>query len=367
FYYDISDELSRIKLRNLENFLSESCPFSSLFLSEASPKLFLGDYAVQVSDTSCSTQSSNSCISPAVSPSPSPPSVQNSVTCLYKTVVSSTQEQLLITLTWCKTAAFQGLNVAVGRGGAAPVAAVKLSTNSRLFRKLKGTKSLQLQDLEIELFWDLSTARFESGPEPVDGYFILITINSEPALLLGGDGDTARESAVKKLKPAGAGAAKFSLISRQEQFSGSTQYSTRARFSDAGNCHDIVIRCGGGGGGDSDGVKSPAMSVYIDKKTVIRVKRLQWNFRGNQTIFLDGLLVDLLWDVHNWFYSDNNNCNNSNIPAAGCAVFMFRTRSGMDSRLWLEEKMANRSDEDDEGKIGFSLLILACKNIIPTM
>jgi hypothetical protein len=33
------------------------------------------------------------------------------------------------------------------------------------------------------------------------------------------------------------------------------------------------------------------------------VKQLQWNFRGNQTIFVDNLLVDLMWDVHDWFFN----------------------------------------------------------------
>jgi hypothetical protein len=60
-----------------------------------------------------------------------------------------------------------------------------------------------------------------------------------------------------------------------------------------------------------------------------RVKRLQWNFKGNQTIFVDNLLVDLMWDVHDWFFN----------PASRYAVFMFRTRNGLDSRLWLEEKL----------------------------
>ena len=81
---------------------------------------------------------------------------------------------------------------------------------------------------------------------------------------------------------------------------------------------------------------------------MIRVKRLHWNFRGNQTIFVDGLLVDLLWDVHDWFF---------NPSSSGYAVFMFRTRSGMDSRLWLEEKNAHK----DKDRVEFSLLIYACK------
>jgi hypothetical protein len=61
------------------------------------------------------------------------------------------------------------------------------------------------------------------------------------------------------------------------------------------------------------------------------VKRLQWNFRGNQIIFVDNLLVDLMWDVHDWFFN----------LASRYAVFMFCMRSGFDSRLWLEEKLVH--------------------------
>ncbi|KAF7818746.1 uncharacterized protein G2W53_024201 [Senna tora] len=92
------------------------------------------------------------------------------------------------------------------------------------------------------------------------------------------------------------------------------------------------------------------MCVCIDKKTIFEVKRLKWNFRGNQAIFVDGLLVDMMWDVHDWLFKPNN----------GCGVFMFRTRSGLDSRLWLEDKTLEA--HKDHHTIGFSLLICACKN-----
>ncbi|KAH0632419.1 hypothetical protein KY290_035843 [Solanum tuberosum] len=92
--------------------------------------------------------------------------------------------------------------------------------------------------------------------------------------------------------------------------------------------------------------------VSIDKKSVIQVKRLQWNFRGNQTIFLDGLVVDFMWDVHDWL------CN----PKSGCAKFMFRTRSGLDSRLWFDQEKNLEQNEEEEEKDGFSLMICATKS-----
>lgn len=299
------------------------------------------EYAVQISDTSCSSYSSNSCISPALIPS-----IQNAVTCSYKTVLSN-QKQLLITLTWCKTSLSQSLSVAFGGDQST---AVKLATNSRIFRKLKGSKTLDFDNTTVEIFWDLSAARYDAGPEPLDGYYIFIAVDSELGPVIG---DMGPEASLRKLK-SGARIAKFSLISRQEHFSGNTLYTTRSKFRDGGPAHDIVIHYGG----ENEGLKYPVLSVCIDKKTVIRVKRLQWNFRGNQTIFLDGLLIDLMWDVHDWFYGPRSGPG----FGPGYAVFMFRTRSGMDSRLWLEEKMIQQKD-NDEDKVEFSLMIYACKNL----
>ncbi|XP_057465410.1 uncharacterized protein LOC130755103 [Actinidia eriantha] len=291
-----------------------------------------GEYAIQVSDASCSSHSTHSCISPNLIPS-----IQNSVTCLYK-ISLSTQKQLLISATWTKNNMSQGLSISFGEN---PSTQFKLNTNSRLFRKKKGNKSLESENSKFEIFWDLSAAKYNSSPEPIDGYFILITVDSELGLVLG---NKPEEIVTKKLR-SGTPTAKFSLLSRKEHFSGNTHYSTKARFCENGQTHDVLIHCSG----EKEGLKHPVLSVWIDKKTVIRVKRLQWNFRGNQTIFVDGLLVDLLWDVHDWFFN----------PNSGNAVFMFRTRSGMDSRLWLEEKLLER---DQQERVEFSLLIYAFKS-----
>lgn len=288
--------------------------------------------AVSVSNPSCSSYSNTACINPSLSPS-----IQNSVACVYR-ITLSTQKKIVITVTWCKTNSAQGLSINFGDDPLTP--AFRLNTNSRLFRKKKGTKLMESGNSNIEVFWDLSNAKYETGPEPVEGFHVLVMVDSEIGLILG---DIAEETVAKKFKTT-TSAANVSLISRREHCSGNTLYSTKAQFCDAGIAHDILIRCTG----ESEGLRSPALSVCIDKKTVIRVKRLQWNFRGNQTIFVDNLLVDLMWDVHDWFFN----------PASGYAVFMFRTRSGLDSRLWLEEKLVQK----DQERLEFSLLIYACKS-----
>ncbi|KAG4972206.1 hypothetical protein JHK84_038285 [Glycine max] len=288
--------------------------------------------AVNVSHSSCSSYSNNACISPTSVT----PSSQNSVSSVYKTTLSN-QKQLLITVTWCKSHSNQGLTITFGEENNNPLApSFRLNTNSRFFRKKKGSKVLESEDSKVEVFWDLSKAKYGTGPEPVEGFYVAILVDAEIGLALG-------EDVTKKFKTKTL-LGNVSLLSRREHCSGNAVYATKAQFCDTGTRHDILIRCSG----ENEGLKAPALSVCIDKKTVIRVKRLQWNFRGNHTIFVDGLLVDLLWDVHNWFFN----------PASGYAVFMFRTRSGLDSRLWLEEKIAQK----DKDRVEFSLLIYACKN-----
>ncbi|KAI3447497.1 hypothetical protein Pfo_004162 [Paulownia fortunei] len=290
------------------------------------------EQAIKVSNSHCSSPSNQ-----AYSSSNLNPSIQHAVTCIYK-VKLSTEKQFLIRLTWCNLLN-QGFSIGFCDY---PVSSSKYSENSIIIRHVRGMKTLESCSLRIEVYWDLCRAQYDYGPEPINGFFVLVLVNSELSLILG---DMEQELEVKK-RISDVQVSEFTLISRSEHLSGNAVYSTRAKFCDMGTCHDILIKCFGE---DRTTLKNPILSVYIDKKNVIQVKKLQWNFRGNQTIFLDGLLVDLMWDVHDWFFS----------PSSGYAVFLFRTRSGLDSRLWLEEK---NFEQNEQEKVGFSLLICACKN-----
>ncbi|XP_047969267.1 uncharacterized protein LOC125212988 [Salvia hispanica] len=289
----------------------------------------LSDHAVQVSDTSCSSYKN---IKPCII---SAPSIQNSVTCLYR----STLKQMTMTLTWSRTASSHALTISFDDD---PSVTFKIaSNNSRLFRKSKGSKSLHLRSSssKIDLFWDLSAARYHPGPEPLDGFYLAVVVDSALALLLG-------DKAAPHPHQFGASADnKLALVSRQEHLSGSAVYSTRARFSEGGGAHDVSIRYG-------EMERNPILWVCVDKKTVMKVRKVQWNFRGNHTIFVDGMLVDLLWDVHDWFYN----------PDSGCAVFMFKPRStGLDSTtFWMHDN--DNSPPHHRRHLDFSFMICACKN-----
>ncbi|KAL2345184.1 hypothetical protein Fmac_006469 [Flemingia macrophylla] len=289
------------------------------------------EHAIRVSDSYCSRPSSNhnqAYLCPKLNHS-----TRDSVTCMYKL----TQKQLFLTLTWARKLLGQGFTIAISNSQVPPS-----KFNARQLTKNQGKETFQSHASEIQVLWDLSGARYDEGPEPVGGFYVVVLVDSELGLRLGDKRPI--EDEVSGLE------ARFWMVSRSETFSGSAAYATKARFCETGSCHDILIKCGAEEGASKS--KSHVLSVCVDKKTVLEVKRLRWNFRGNQTIFVDGLVVDMMWDVHDWLFSSSS--------AAANAVFMLRTRSGLDSRLWLEEKTLHSHKEHD--KIGFSLLICACKN-----
>ncbi|KAK7853652.1 hypothetical protein CFP56_035199 [Quercus suber] len=146
--------------------------------------------AVSVSNPSCSSYSNAACINPSLSPS-----VQNSVTCVYK-ITLSTQKQILITATWCKNNSSQGLSMNFGDEPSS-TPPFRLNTNSRLFRKKKGSKLMESNNSNIEVFWDLSNAKYDTGPEPVDGFYVLVMVDSEIGLILG---DMAEEAVTKRTR-----------------------------------------------------------------------------------------------------------------------------------------------------------------------
>ncbi|KAL8516852.1 hypothetical protein ACS0TY_015202 [Phlomoides rotata] len=294
------------------------------------------EHAIKVSDSYCSGPSNTAHTSSQLI---TPSSIQNGVSCVYK-VKHSSQKQFLIRFTWCNRS---------NRGFCFEISDIllsvpKFSKKFRILHRESGSEVFESSGLRIEAVWDLRRAKYESGPEPVSSFYVAILVHSEVSLILG---DLQHELETKKRIP-DLKLPEFSLISRSEYFSGNSVYSTRVKFSENGRYHDIVIKCCGEE--HTTSLRNLMLSVYIDKKSVVQVKRLQWNFRGNQSIFLDGLLIDLMWDVHNWLF---------NPSSSGYGVFLFRTRKGLDSRLWLEDKNLEHNQHE---KVGISFLICAGKN-----
>ncbi|KAG6487373.1 uncharacterized protein LOC122011011 [Zingiber officinale] len=292
------------------------------------------EHAVKVSDTSCSGSSSSG--NSSVIDHTASSSVVSSVTCLYRTRLS-TQRELLIRVTWSKAQLNPLLSVAIVDGSSTS----PWEANCHLLRKKNGSRTyISEGNCEVGLHWDISSANFEAGPEPRYGFYVAVVVDSEFALLLG---DLSEEFAKRFDEATLPAAAECSMFSRREQVVGdSATHTTRARFREGGEEHEITIRCKGEGWN----ARESELAVTVDKKRVVHARSLRWNFRGNQTIFIEGSPVDMMWDVHDWWFGGGS-----------AAVFMFRARSTFESRLWLEEETL----QQEGGAAGFSLLIQAFK------
>ncbi|ESQ52277.1 hypothetical protein EUTSA_v10016937mg [Eutrema salsugineum] len=314
------------------------------------------EHAIKVTDAYCSGPSNHSYISPTL-----PPSIPDTVTTTYKSNLPSSDKPVSVSLTWS-----DNLTVVIST----PPKSYSVS-----LRKPKGSRKLTSSSglLNAEILWDLSEAEYENGgPEPTSGFSVAVVVNSEITLRVG---DIEHES-LRRDKSSWR-------VSRTERYSGTCWLLTKAQFSDAGSKHEIQIQCGGGGGvgggGGEEGYlwksKSPeTMSVWVDKRKVFQVKKLKWNFRGNQTMFFDGMLIDMMWDLHDWFFREtasssstssskttSSSSSSSSSSSPPCAVFMFRRRSGLDSRLWLEEDQEENKIGLREAKHSFSLVICVSK------
>ncbi|CAI9764917.1 unnamed protein product [Fraxinus pennsylvanica] len=245
-----------------------------------------------------------------------------------------------------------GQGLSVGVDDSTNQCLCKTDIKPGLFSKKKGSKKLEANLFKIDIYWDLSSAKFGSGPEPLKGFYVGLVFEKQMILLLG----DMRKEALKKTGSVPA-PLPFSavLISKREQIFGKTVFSTRAQFCNIGKIHDLVIEC------DTNGVSDPCLVIRVDSKLMMQVKRLLWKFRGNDTILVDGLAVQVFWDVHNWLFA----------MSPGNAVFMFNSNFPSD-KSWTSQPLydphtlrwswSQRFQDFHSQSLGFSLILHACKN-----
>lgn len=256
-------------------------------MPEAFPSCFGESGGAQLTDKSSSYSSSSRM-------------TQNLITCLYQTKMAGICK--FVTITWCKNLLGQGLSVHVSDPSCHYMC--KVDTKPWFFWRKHGSKSFDVNGKKMEVFWDVSNAKYVCGPEPQEGFYVALICEKEIVLLLGDMQDEAYKKTHTR-KPF----TEPTLLSRREHVFGKRYYTTKAQFGESGRTHDIVIECHTGGS------KEPRLYVRVDKQVVLQVKHLMWKFRGNQTIEVDGTSIQIFWDVHNWLFN----------PSNGHAVFMFQT------------------------------------------
>ncbi|CAM0874317.1 unnamed protein product [Alopecurus aequalis] len=218
-------------------------------------------------------------------------------------------------------------------------------------RRRRGTRSVSLEDFgavsgqgccaQVVVFWDLTAARYDASPEPHSGYYFVAIAGAAEVVL--SVGDMAADFVEEKLEGRVPEAALSLPVERRERVvapdPAAMHTARRVRFTEGGPEHEVSVGCSGGGAEEE-------LWVSVDGKRAVQARRPRLNFRGNQTVFVDGAPVDVMWDLHGWWFRK---------PPSGCAVVMLRARSALESRLWLEE-------EEGAAAPGFSLVVQVFKS-----
>ncbi|KAK3119747.1 hypothetical protein QOZ80_9AG0674640 [Eleusine coracana subsp. coracana] len=308
----------------------------------------VSDGAVRVACTTpASTRitsfSSSSSSSSSTSSSSSPSNLSVAIT--YRaTRLSPSAPPLLLRLIWSHSPAGPpALSFAPNpnAGASSPV----------LLRRRKGTRSVA-GDPPLALFWDLTAAKYgAASPEPVSGFYVVAVAVADAEVVLA-VGDLAAEFVKAKFEGQ-IPKARFLPVARADRVVAPTppghnhhhhrstsnaMHTARVRFAEDGAEHEVSVGCS-----SSTRPGDEELWVSVDGKRAVTARSLRWNFRGNQTVFVDGAPVDVMWDLHGWWFRD----------PPGCAVVMLRARSALESRLWLEEEVAAP---------GFSLVVQAFKS-----
>ncbi|KAL4588164.1 hypothetical protein LXL04_001045 [Taraxacum kok-saghyz] len=266
-----------------------------------------GENGVQIADASSSSSSG------APTSTSTNRNAQNLVTCVYHCKLHTFS--FIVTTTWTKNIMGQALSVEIDDSSTQSLC--KLEIKPWLFSKRRGSKTLDTRSNSIDVFWDLSNAKFCSSPEPMEGFYLAITVNQELILLLG---DMEKE-VYKKMNHTITSSPNAVFVSKKEHIFGKKVYATTAQFCDG--------------------------------TLVLQVKRLRWKFRGNCSILIDGLPVEVYWDVYGWFFGN----------FMGNAVFSFQTCLSAEKLWGGSDRWSSSLDKDSRSQgLGFSLVLCAWKN-----
>lgn len=233
---------------------------------------------------------------------------------VYRTKVGD--QCRLITIAWCKNLMLHGLSVSVESLNGENQQTCKVELKPWYFWRKHGSKRFTVDGKPVDVFWDLKAAKFNGETEPSSEYYVAVVCEKEVVLLVG----DLRMDAYRKTgcRPA---LIEPILVSKKEHIFGKKKFSTRAQFYEKGKYHEISIECKNrprngstnGGSGFSNSIE-PEMEIRIDGHLVVHVKHLQWKFRGNESIFINKLRVEVYWDVHDWLFS----------PGLRHALFIFK-------------------------------------------
>ncbi|KAI5339996.1 hypothetical protein L3X38_019270 [Prunus dulcis] len=227
---------------------------------------------------------------------------QSTVTCVYLANIATNWRK--VTVIWCKNLMNHSLSIRVDGLEGDFHYTCKIDLKPWHFWSKKGYKSFEVEGNQVEVYWDLRSAKFGGGPEPCSDFYVALVCDEEVVLLLG----DMKKKAYKRTKSRPA-IVEALLYYKKENVFAKKSFATRVRFDEKRKEHDIVVES------STAGPKDPEMWISIDGIVLIHVKNLQWKFRGNQTVLVNMEPVQVFWDVHDWLFTS---------PSTGHGLFIFK-------------------------------------------
>jgi len=196
---------------------------------------------------------------------------QSTVTCAYHAYVAGYWRT--ITVFWCKNLMNHTLNLIINNLEGEVCYSCKIDLKPWLFWSKKGGKSFELEGCQVDIHWDFRSAKFSGSPEPASDYYVAIVSDEEVVLLLG----DYKKKAYKRTKARPALVEAILYLKKENVFHRKT-FSTRAKFDERKNEHDIIV--------ESDKITPEVFSVFkallalVETQFSAKIKILQSDSGG---------------------------------------------------------------------------------------
>ncbi|XP_074292868.1 uncharacterized protein LOC141619749 [Silene latifolia] len=262
------------------------------------------------------------------------PSLQteSSVTCTYQAVLEASTRNLVIT--WYKASTSHSLAITIENMYNEDHQTCEVDFHASQLWSRKGLKSLNVDDdVRVDIYWDFRGAKFCGNPEPCSDYYVAIVCDKQMVLLLGdlkADAFKRTLSRPTQVCP--------TLLHKEEILYGKNRFETKVLLGEGPKEHDVTIENRQLKHGEEE------LRVSIDGRVVVRVMNLNWMFRGNETVLVNNVPIQIFWDVHDWLFNNNGSAH---------GLFIFKPGS-LHSLLDEDNnsmKEGEGEDEDDESAV----------------
>lgn len=227
---------------------------------------------------------------------------QCSVTCMYQAHIGGYWRT--VTALWTKNMMNHSLNIFVESSESNNRQHCKIDLKPWHFWGKKSYKTFEVDGLQIDVYWDLRTAKFSGSPEPCSDFYVVLVCDEEAVLLIG----DLKKKVYKRTKSRPS-AEDTLLFFKKEHVFGKKSFATRAKLDKHRKDYEIVVES------STLGPKDPEMWISIDGIVLIHIRNLQWKFRGNETVMVNKQPIEILWDVHSWLFMSSG---------SGHGLFIFK-------------------------------------------